>query len=367
VEQPPSDRGSAVLPRPASILRAPITAGLEWRLASASGRIVHVERDGDSWRADLGLPNGGTIPVRAGPASGVDPARVTQGASAEVTGIVRRAHPQASDQRFGLVPRSLADFRLGSVADPGAGSGSGSGSGGDPAPGGGGGAAGGGGSTSDATPAAVAGSSAPEPADAAIGDLARFEGRLVRVGGRVRTVSPTRLELEDGTGRAGARFPAAAERLLAAVTPGEVVNVIGLVGRADRQWLVEARTGTDLARLGAPASPAPRLASRHPFRSASPAPVGLSTASGPPAPSAGPPLPVVVLVVVLLLAAVFLVVGVVARRRMGVSLGLRPLPGLGPHAEAAAHPEEPCGRLLRTPGPARQPSMSCPGGARQRS
>jgi hypothetical protein len=245
LDGPPSRLGTGALPAPVSIAEAPIPAALEWRLARAAGRLSDVERDGDSWRAELLLSDGRGIPVRGRPASGIDPSRLTEGATAEVIGVVRRAHPTASDQRFGLLPRSVGDLRLTGSGGPTSSGGSGAGNGREQP------------TSTGWSPGSVqaglpeAGPIDVVPLDAGLAELSRYEGRLVRIGGRVRGIDRARLELEDGTGRGEARFPGSAEAVLGAVTLGEVVNVTGRVERDKASWLVEAGSGADLARVGA--------------------------------------------------------------------------------------------------------------------
>ena len=100
-----------------------IATALEWRLVTVSGVVESVSRDGAAWRAELTI-GGGSIPIAGLERSGIASTALIEGRSASVTGIVKRAYPTATDQRFAVVPRSLADITLGA---PGASASSGSG------------------------------------------------------------------------------------------------------------------------------------------------------------------------------------------------------------------------------------------------
>jgi hypothetical protein len=107
------DKGAA-LTDATQVNSAPLSAGLEWRLVTVSGTIESVHKDGDAWRAELTL-NGGGIPIVGLERSGIPPTAIQAGRRATITGIVKRAYPTASDQRLQIVPRSIADIRLGAA------------------------------------------------------------------------------------------------------------------------------------------------------------------------------------------------------------------------------------------------------------
>ncbi len=99
----------------ATILRRPPSESDEWRLVSVTVRIVDVERSGDTWRAEATLGAAGDLPIVGVAGSGISADALEPGRSARIVGIVKRAHPSASDQRFALAPRSRKDIELGGV------------------------------------------------------------------------------------------------------------------------------------------------------------------------------------------------------------------------------------------------------------
>lgn len=120
VASPPQvvGRGTAT----ASRLERPPTQAHEWSLVRVGGTVADVSRSGTAWRAELTLAGGGgSLPVAGLSSSGIPADAMVEGRSATVTGLVRRAYPTASDQRFAVVPRSGADIVVGASA-PGAGS-----------------------------------------------------------------------------------------------------------------------------------------------------------------------------------------------------------------------------------------------------
>ncbi len=200
-------------------LRRPPVESDEWRLVRVAVRVTDIERSGDTWRAEAELPDGSTLPIVGLAGAGIDGELLEPGRAARVTGIVRRAHPSASDQRFAVAPRSRKDIRLGSLlldegdTDEG-------GQGQDDADGDG-----------DRGLVAAADSSDPGVFAATFGSLDGLEGRLVRVGGRVETVADRRLTLHDGTARGTVRFAATVEQVEPGFYVGEVINTTGRVER----------------------------------------------------------------------------------------------------------------------------------------
>ena len=274
-ESAPRTRGRGrVVP---SLLRRLPAAADEWRLVTVAVRITDVERDGDTWRAEAELTAGGSLPVVGLAGSRIDSEPLEPGRTVRVTGLVRRAHPAASDQRFAIAPRSRKDLEFGPPVTDGA-------------------------SAADADQldaASIDGRRLPSVADdggvvttATLGALEDFADQLVRVGGRVKALDGRRLTLDDGTASGTVRLGGAIEPRELALHVGEVVNAIGRVQArrtgpevvvasaadvrraarpvaasleaplVDARWLVGAGGPTDPIRdarvADAPAAPAPR-------------------------------------------------------------------------------------------------------------
>jgi DNA/RNA endonuclease YhcR with UshA esterase domain len=240
VTDPPQLLGSAAI-APAEVRGAPVGASLEWRLVRVSGTFERVTRSGDTWRAELKLA-AGSLPVVGLARSNIGPP--VGGRAATVVGIVRRAYPTASDQRFALVPRSAADITYAA----------------DRAPGGDGPSAdrpdGAGGPGTPNGPAADGGSSAPA---VALADLGDHVGSVVRVGGRIVALYGERLVLADDSGRGTVRLASDARALLATLAVGDVLNVTGLVSAASVgfELVVDRPEDVRLAAMLAPRPTAP--------------------------------------------------------------------------------------------------------------
>jgi hypothetical protein len=207
-----------------TVRSAPLSPGLEWRVVTMSGQVESVRRDGDAWRAELRVGGGG-VPIVGIERSSVPSTAIVAGRGAAVTGIVKRAYPTASDQRFAIVVRSAADIRLdgGGSGDsrPNAVGSSGSGSsayGGKP------------GLASPGVSPAPSGA-AGETRDVALADLATRIGQDVRVGGRVASRSGYRLTISDASGTAVVRLSGAAMIKAPLVSAGDLVNAVGMVAR----------------------------------------------------------------------------------------------------------------------------------------
>jgi hypothetical protein len=215
--------------QPLMVRAAPVAAALEWRLIVVSGKVESVHRDGDTWRAELTMPGGG-IPIVGVARSGIESTTLIEGRDATVIGIVKRAYPTASDQRFAVLPRTSDDIKLGAESGSA-----------DPA----------------ATPAATgAGAGAPSqasagpsdghfPTDIASGsadslaaqsvplaELARYVGLRVRVGGEVVDVQEGRISIDDGTGTATLVIAAAAVGAIEGASIGDLLNATGLVSQS---------------------------------------------------------------------------------------------------------------------------------------
>ena len=100
---------------PLLLRRAPNAGDDEWTLIRVTVRIVNVTRNGDTWRAEVTLGAAGSLPVVGLASSGIPSTALVEGRNAMLTGIVKRAYPTGSDQRFALVPRSMADIEIGAV------------------------------------------------------------------------------------------------------------------------------------------------------------------------------------------------------------------------------------------------------------
>ena len=246
--------------RPARVvatgLRHPPTEKQEWRLVKVRVVIADVERDGDTWRAEAELRTGETLPIVGLAGSGIDPDLIEAGRAARVTGIVRRAHPSASDQRFAIAPRSRKDVRLGALVrdDEGdAGDGDGDEDGDDDRDDAGAGAA-------DAWPPGD-GWAAGVPG-VTLASLAQRRDGYVRVGGRIAAAAPRRLTIDDGTATGVVRIPDGAAPLDPAPAVGEVVNALGRVrprGNGPTEVVVRSRADVHRASTLSPVVP-PRAA-----------------------------------------------------------------------------------------------------------
>ena len=221
-----------------TVSSAPIGAALEWRLVSISGTVLSVHRDGDAWRAELEM-RGGSIPIAGLARAGIDSTALVEGRTATVTGIVKRAYPTATDQRFSVVPRAAADIRLGSASETPAGSD-------DPQA-----TAGPDGSSASSDPvSSPASPNASTGVATAIGDVAGSEGTIVVIGGRVTEINGSKLTVDDGSGTAIIELAGAAASRAAEFRVGDLINVTGLAARDDSgQLLVVVSEPADVSRL----------------------------------------------------------------------------------------------------------------------
>jgi len=204
---------------PVTVLARPPSASDEWLLVRATGAITEVSRSGSAWRAELDLGGSGSLPVAGLASAALAPP--AEGGRVTITGLVRRAYPTASDQRLTVVPRSAEDVRSSGPAptgspSPGIGTSDGPHPSGSPGNGG-------------SYPAGSASQGGAAVVLATLAELPAFEGRVVRVAGRVVQVGSDSITLEDPTAQAVVRVrdaPFAADLVpeLAAV-----VNATGLV------------------------------------------------------------------------------------------------------------------------------------------
>ena len=214
--------GRGTSPAPA-ILKTQPSAAIEWRLATVSGTVERVTRDGTAWKADL-LAGTQRIVIAGIAGSGIASTALVAGARATISGIVRRPHPSASDRRFAVVPRSSDDVHA-SVALPSA---SGRGT-----------------TSATSRPGAAAGRSptpAGEPAapsaaadasgsvrDAELASLERWIGQRVRVGGLVVELRPGAIVIDDGSAQGLIVVDDRSAALLAILQPGDALNALGIV------------------------------------------------------------------------------------------------------------------------------------------
>ncbi len=199
------------------------TEAREWQLVRVSGTVVELHKLGARWRAELDA-NGLRIPVSGLDGSGIDASHMVVGRLATIVGIARRAYPTAADQRFAIVPRSLADVDLapssavrgrpGSVpaSRPGAATGAGSG-----------------------RPGPFTDSAAQ---DIDLDQLSGHIGHVVRVGGIVAALAPDGVDLDDGTATAPILLTGDAATVLALLEPGDVLNAVGTPEQRDQLVLV---------------------------------------------------------------------------------------------------------------------------------
>jgi len=189
-------------------------------------------------------------------AAGIPSTELEEGRMATITGIVRRAWPTASDQRFAIVPRSPGDLRLGpapaaeDTAEAVAGTENGSDTDGDPT--------GPGGSplVGPATGTGQGGTTAGTAIVARLADLPALVGRRVRVGATVAAVDGPSIVLRDGVVTGRVRLIDGLPSGDAPLSPGEVVNVTGTVSRpatgGDPELIASAADLTRAARLALP-------------------------------------------------------------------------------------------------------------------
>ena len=256
---------------PVSVRSAPVPAGLEWRLVTLTGQVESVHRDGDTWRAEISL-SGGTVPVAGLARSGIDSTALVAGRSATVIGIVKRAYPTASDQRFAVVPRGTADIDLGSGPGPGSTDPPNPVASGHPtaqptATG-----TGHPGATADASGAPRPGSTIVLPpawsgkSVVALADLSAHETETVAVGGVVEQIVGTRITVNDGTGTATIRLVGQAVEMVRLFGEGDLLNAIGTVERVATGGLEVAVTDpANVARLVPVGDPGSSITSNGPL------------------------------------------------------------------------------------------------------
>jgi hypothetical protein len=270
-----------------TILRRPPDESDEWQLVAVLVRLSDLERSGDSWRAEGTMGAGGSLPIAGLTGSGISSDGFVDGQTARVVGIVRRAYPTATDQRFAVAPRTRKDIRLGPVPTE------------DET-----GDAGAGGAPTDDDGIAI-GVTAEDEDGVLAATLASLEGLgdlVVRVGGRLESIDDYRLTLHDGTASGSVRLAPGLPALEPPLRLGEILNVTGRVReRSGASPEILVRSVADVRRAATLAATAPGLASDARWSSLSARMAGPALSADPsPAaiPAAGTTVPLVIVLVV---------------------------------------------------------------------
>ncbi len=209
--------GLASQPVPVRLTAAP-GPELEWRLVQVSGRLEVLHRFGQRWRAELVLGSA-RIPIVGLAGSQTSVGRLFVGRSATIIGIVRRAYPSATDQRFAIEPRSMQDLLFGppdpirpTPPDWASGPGIGPAGTGSPGP--------------DTQFPPVAPSVAPS---VDLRDLAAHRGGRVQVGGLVSAIDRSVISINDATATGRLIVGGEAAAYLDLVEVGDPLEATGLV------------------------------------------------------------------------------------------------------------------------------------------
>lgn len=284
---------------PTILHRAP-TASDEWLLVRVTIRVSDISRSGDAWRAEVSLGSGGTLPVAGLAASHVPATALLEGREATITGIVHRAYPTASDQRYSVDPRSASDIVLGSapvgspapshsppgsslpdstVAHPGAAT---------AGPSGWVGIVGSTGGVETAVePTGTAPGETPGAPRETLDQLPALVGQRVEVAGSIVELDGPLATIDDGTAQAVIRAPSALDAGDAPLLVGDVINAVGIVAERDvGGWEIVVSAAADIVRAPDLADGTPDAGptgSLLPDRTAGPgdvAPAGPSAGSG---------------------------------------------------------------------------------------
>jgi hypothetical protein len=206
---------AAVSPRSTT---GPLDGQLEWQLVLVCGRVSGYTPAGSRWVLEV-TAAGHQIQVLGEPAAGISMSKSAVGRLAVVVGIVRRS---ASDSTvFQMLPRAAADLRLGPASTTASSN----------APG----------STRASGSANAEGGPAQGSAGRAIetGSASDHVGETVTVTGLVLESGEGTATVDDGTGRVRIGGSAAADAI-SALTPGDAVEVTGIVSRDDQGLLIDA-------------------------------------------------------------------------------------------------------------------------------
>ena len=220
-------------------LRAAPSAALEWRLVRVTGTVAEVHKLGDRWRAEL-VVGGGRVVVNGLTGARIPSTALAVGRSATVLGIVRRPYPGATDRRWSIVPRGVADVALG-AASGGGGAGGGSGGNGDDP-----------GHPSAGPGASGPGSTAPTAPDVDLVDLAEHVGQVVRVGGLVTELLPDGFMLDDGTAVGRIVLTGGAAEYLPLLEQDDALNAVGTIEADGGGFRIVVSDPAGLVRVGDP-------------------------------------------------------------------------------------------------------------------
>ena len=102
--------GSDAVPAPLEV-RGALTKAHTWRLVRIHGRIEDTRKLGDRVRAEIAV-GAQRIVVVGQPSVGLTSDDLLEGATVTITGVVRAAYPNATDQRPSLLPRSKRDVQV---------------------------------------------------------------------------------------------------------------------------------------------------------------------------------------------------------------------------------------------------------------
>jgi hypothetical protein len=319
--------GQGTSPAPLTLREQP-TAAQEWRLATISGTVERITRNGERWQAEV-VVGRVRILVDGLAGAGIPAATIVKGGRITATGIVKRPHPSATDRRYTVVPRSSADVH---VAAPAARPGASGASGGGAAP-----------RSSGAAPGRTGGprllgsaGTSPQPETAAILDielagLGDAIGRAVRVGGLVVEVRERAIVVDDGSAQGLVIVHDPASQILGVLQPGDALNATGTVV-ADPELAVSVLDPAGLVPVSAirPVEAADEPAASSDVNQAPPASDEAAPADVPAEPISARPAPRVTDVVLFglgLMAAGAALLAVVRRRRPPVKPdGGEPIP-----------------------------------------
>jgi hypothetical protein len=190
---------------------------MEWQLVLVCGRVARYTPAGSRWVLEVAVA-GHQILVLGEPAAGISMSKSAVGSLAVVVGIVRRSSSNSSI--FQMVPRTAADLRLASASS----------------------------TSSVSAGSARASGSVRVQAAAVTGDSGsaieirsadQYVGKTVTVTGLVLDNEGGTATVDDGTGsvRVGGT---AAEQAISVLSPGDAIEVTGVVARDAKGLLIDA-------------------------------------------------------------------------------------------------------------------------------
>jgi hypothetical protein len=195
-----------------------------------TGTIAVVHKLGDRWRAELSIA-GRRVPIVGLAGARIPSTALVETRTASIVGIVRRASPGATDRRFAIEPRSVADIDLGPAA-------------------GGSGAAGRKAGAASAPKTPGIGTTPAGPADVNIAALEHRVGQTVRIGGLIVELTPDGARLDDGTATGRIVLTGSAAEYATLLEQGDAVNATGVVTRRGDELVVLVADAAGLARAG---------------------------------------------------------------------------------------------------------------------